>query len=130
EVLIDALERKLANPRSGGLDRIVDLVTTLVSQKRAGQPDVGLLRYQLFTGAVGALRAAEDRGITRALFMIHDFVPPKFSAIRRMQNQADLNVWLARVSGGAYVSLDADCVVGPISLPVSGLLRGTAKLYV
>jgi hypothetical protein len=130
EVMLDALERKLASPRSGALARVVDLTLTLLGAKKPGQRDVGALRYQLFTGAVGALRAAEDRGVSRAIFLIHDFVAPKFNPVRRLQNQVDLADWLARVSGGEYSALDDNVVVGPIRLPESALLTGTARLYV
>lgn len=129
-VLVEALERKIAMPRSGALDRVVDLASALLGPRQASQPGVGTLRYQLFTGAVGALRAAEDHGLSRAVFLIHDFVPPKFDRQRRVQNQADLDSWLARVSGGEHCSLDSDGVVGPIRVHPSGLLRGTAALYV
>src|SRR6185312_14529105 len=75
-LLVDALERKLAAPQSGALDRVVDLAVALLGPKQPSQADVGRLRYQLFTGAVGALRAAEERRISRAVFLIHDFIAP------------------------------------------------------
>ena len=69
-----ALEHKIAAPRSGALDRAVDLASALLGPKQASQAGVGTLRYQLFTGAVGALRAAEDRGLSRAVLVIHAWV--------------------------------------------------------
>ena len=130
EVLVNAFEARVANPRSGAVARALDLVTTLLGPRGPGDTKLGALRYQLFTAAVGALREAEDRKLTRAVLLIHEFVTDATSDVKHLVNDADLGLWLSRLSRGRYLSVPKNTVVGPIDIPGSPLLSGTARLYV
>ncbi|MCU0647504.1 MAG: hypothetical protein MUF00_05885 [Gemmatimonadaceae bacterium] len=130
DVLVDALEAKIANPGSGALARAQDLALSMLSPREAGWPGVAELRYQLFTAAVGVLRAAESRGITRAVLLIHEFETVATDDERHAANATALNAWLHRVSRGRYAALDAGRMVGPVRLQPGPLLTGRAVLYV
>jgi len=129
-VLEDALERLAANSSSGGVARVADLVSSLLSAAPKGSPSVAQLRYQLFTAAAGALAYAEAHGISRAVLFIQEFVTPKTTDEKHQQNADDLNRWLLRVSAGAHASLPDRQLLGPIAVPAAPLLTGKAALYV
>lgn len=130
EVLADAMETKVAKPKSEALDRVRDLVLSLLREREAAQAVVGDLRYQLFTAAVGVLREAERRGLSRAVLLIHEFVTDETTDGKHHANGVDLNHWLERVSGGEFLTLSGNSLVGPINVPGAPLLNGSAALYV
>jgi predicted nucleic acid-binding protein len=130
EVLVSALETKIAKPKSQALDRAVDLVQSLLREREGAHASVGELRCQLFTGAVGVLREAERRGIGRAVLLIHEFVTDETIDSKHAANSDDLNRWLERVSQGTFRTLAGNTLVGPISVPGAPLLKGIATLYV
>jgi hypothetical protein len=130
EVLVAALEAKVASSASGALDRAAELAVTLLHRRNPGTRDLGTLRYQLFAAAVGVLREAERRGITRAVLLVQEFVSDETRDDKHAANTADLNAWLERVSGGQFVRLDANAMVGPITVPEGPLVAGTAQLFV
>lgn len=130
DVLVDAVEARLENPRSGGLARAVDLVTTLLGPREIGGMKLGALRYQLLTAAVGALREAEKRNIHRAVLLIHEFVTDATTDARHALNDADLFSWLKRVSRGRHLSVKSNSVIGPMDIPGPPLLSGPTRLYV
>lgn len=130
EVLVAALEAKIANHASGALARVEELVETLLPPRETGTRDLGTLRYQLFTGAVGVLREAERRGLDRAVLLIHEFVTDETRDDLHVANASDLNAWLTRVSGGQFTRVEANTMVGPIVVPLGPLVSGTARLFV
>lgn len=130
EVMRDAIERLAGAPKSGGVSRISDLVASLLPIAPAGAVAVADLRYQLLTAAAGALRYAEERGVTRAVLLIQEFVTAATEDAKHASNQADLENWLHRVSAGRCRALADRTLVGPFSVPGPPLLRGDALLYV
>ena len=130
KVVEDARKRLAANPRSGGLARIADLVASLLpSAADHAERDVEL-RYQLFTAAAGVLAYAENHGIHRAVLYVQEFVTPETTDDNHRVNGDDLNRWLHRVSAGAHSSISDRTLVGPISIPGAPLFAGRAALYV
>ena len=90
---------------------------------------MGMLRYQLFTAAVGALREAERRGISRTVLLIHEFVTPLTADDKHARNHRDLDAWLRRVSGGRYETAAPGVLLGPISVPGRPLMFGPGQFY-
>lgn len=130
DVLSAALESKIKNSDSGALARAQDLAVSLLSARAKGQAKVGALRYQLFTAAVGVLRAAEYRGIERAVLLVHEFITDATTDKEHASNASDLDDWLLRASSGQFAHLGANTMVGPIVVGPSDLLKGTARLFV
>jgi hypothetical protein len=129
EVLSDAAEARLKNPRSGAMSRAHDLMTSMIPPQVGRSSEDDGLRYQLFTAAVGALRYAEQRRIARVLLLIHEFVTDATSDAKHLKNATDLDAWLSRISNGQYPSIKSGSVVGPVSLPGAPLLASTSRLY-
>lgn len=129
-VLAEALEARLANPRSGALERAVDLAKALLPAHRAGHPAVAGLRYQLFTAAVGALCEAERRDISRVVLMIHEFVTDVTTDSNHERNASDLDAWISRISDGAHTSVPSERLIGPIRVPGTPSTRGPGMLFV
>ncbi len=130
EVLVDAVETRIAKPRSMALVRVHDLLVSVLGRRGSGQAVVGDLRYQLFTAAVGVLREAERRGASRATLLIHEFVTDATVDHKHAANDRDLNQWLERVSNGEFRTLSGNAIVGPIHVTGAPLLKGSAALYV
>jgi hypothetical protein len=128
--LVDAVEARLENPRSGAIDRAIDLITTLLGPLAPGDAKVGELRYQLFAAAVGALRECERRKLQRAVLLVHEFVTDETMDHNHEINDRDLCSWLRRISRGQYNSVPHNSIVGPITVPGTPLLSGSTRLYV
>jgi hypothetical protein len=71
DVLNTALERAVSNPRSGGIERVVELVRGLVPPRVTDTVSIGELRYQLLTGIAGTLSLAAEHKAERAIFIVH-----------------------------------------------------------
>lgn len=130
EVLDDALERLAGSPSSGGVARVADLVAALVPAGVAGTARVSQLRYQLLTAAAGALRFAEDQGVSRAVLLIQEFVTHATDDARHHENHRDLDAFVARLSGGRVMEVGEGRLLGPFVVPARPLLKGDARLYV
>lgn len=130
EVMHDGIERLAGVPQSGGVARIADLVASLLPIAPTGAVPVVDLRYQLLTAAGGALRYAEEHGVTRAVLLIQEFVTAATADAKHASNQTDLENWLYRVSAGRYRAIEDRTLVGPFRVPGPPLLRGEALLYV
>jgi hypothetical protein len=105
EALSEAVERRLANPRSGGVARIEDLAASLLGPRDRGTPGIGGLRYQLLTATAGALKAAADRKVDRVVLLIHEFHTNHTTDERHATNAVDLNRFVARLTRGGVTSV-------------------------
>ena len=130
EVLDAALERTVANPRSGGVERVVELVRALVPFRAPDTVSVGELRYQLLTGVAGTLALAAERRVERAIFIIHVFETEKTSSRRLAANAKDTDQFVHRLSSGAVTRLDDGVLVGPIQVRGMALSAKPAALYI
>ncbi len=125
-----ALETLLKNPRSGKVDRIVELGQSLFHPSTANEPLVALLRYQLLTATAGTLAHAVSIGADRAVLIVHEFVTSKTSAKLLAENHADLSQFVARLSAGSVAAVESGVLYGPFVLPGEPLFEKPAAFYV
>jgi hypothetical protein len=129
EALVASLERYLGNDRSKGIDRIQQLAKALMGAKRAGDPPVGDLRYQLLTACAGALAEAERQGCPRALLLVHEFLTDKTEDEKHRRNAEDLNAFAHRLSHGAVTNIGHGEIVGPLTVPGAPLVPPAVQLF-
>jgi len=125
-----ALERAIANPRSGGVERVIDLVRGLVPPRQPDTVSVGELRYQLLTGIAGSLALAAEHHTARAVFIVHVFETAKTSTRLLEANVNDASQFVRRLSSGSVTSLGEGVLVGPIQVRGAALSAKPAALYI
>lgn len=130
DVLHETLERLLENPRSGGLNRVIDLARSLLPARVEGQPHVQDLRYQLLTAAAGTVAFARTIGASRAVLFVHEFVTAKTSRKNLARNAADYVHFVHRLSGGTVRAAGSGMLHGPFRVPGAPLFDEPALLYV
>lgn len=124
DALAASLERRITEGRSNGIARVEQLAAALLGPLKEGQRSVGHLRYQLLTATGGALAAAEEDGVNRAVLAIHEFITTETEDEAHATNAKDLNVFVRRLSRGAISEVKPGTLYGPIVLsPVSGTKR-------
>lgn len=128
ERTLDAARTRLAaNPRSNGVRRITQLLEAIV-----GSPDCeryGNLRYQLLTATAGALCEAERKGCRRAVVLIHEFLTRKTDDQKHDSNAADLDRFVADLSGGHVNRVVPGQLFGPFFVPGYPLTSTRIALY-
>lgn len=133
EALVAALEQRLVSPRSKAVDRIEDLVVSILRSQR--RPDgrkervsLGRLRYQLLAAVAGTLAFAARNDAPLAALVVHEFVTDRTRDARHHANAADLREFIERL--GASSSSAGPWLVGPISIPGAPLFRPGAELLI
>ena len=132
EELGPTLEKQLTHatsPNSKIPDRLDELCQTLFARPYAVEPPLCDLRYQLFTGSVGALKAAEEHQCSAGLFFVHEFVGSATDKEKLRRNEADINAFVYLLSDGEHAELKPGKVIGPFKPRAGGLSRALA-LYV
>jgi hypothetical protein len=112
-----ALERCITNPRSRGVERITDLVTSLLPPWKKGLPHVGGLHYQLLTAVAGTLAYAIDNAAQYAVLVVHEFVTAKTKDERHAFNAKAYCDFLHRLQGERLLDEEADGLAGPFKIP-------------
>lgn len=130
QVLADAVDRRAHGERSGVVTRVEQLAAALLPPPRRGLPPLGSLRYQLLTGAAGALAHADEIGASRAVLIIHEFVTEKTEDRLHAANYADLSAFVTRLSDGAHATVEAGRLLGPVAVPGAPLFERAAALYI
>jgi hypothetical protein len=125
-----ALERLLANPRSGAVARLVELAQSLLSSRVPGTSAVSELRYQLFTAVAGTLALAAAIEADRAVVVVHEFHTSQTSLRRLADNAADLDRFVARLSQGSVRAIAPGILAGPFTIPGEPLFPRAAALYI
>lgn len=130
QALSAAIERKLANPRSNGLARIEQLGAALFGPRRSGEPELGDLGYQLLTATAGALAAAAEHGMSRAVLLVHEFATANTSDLKHEINARDLRSFAHRLSHGSIAELAPGRLYGPVLVPGAPLFETVPRLYI
>ncbi len=130
EVMSDALERLVRNPRSRGVARVQDLARALFRAHVQGLPKVGDLRYQLLTAVAGTIAYAQQHGARLAVLVIHEFVTPKTRDDRHARNCKDYQDFLARLNGQSSAQSAGVGMVGPFRIPGEPLFEEIPSLLV
>ncbi len=125
-----ALERRIANPRSRGVDRIVALAESLFGGQQGASLPVGELRYQLLTSLAGAIAASRDRRNCRVVLLVEEFVTGKTSEMHRDRNAEDLNAFAHRLTQGRVATCEPGFVHGPIAIPGEPLFDLVPRLFI
>jgi hypothetical protein len=130
DVLNIALERAVANPRSGGIERVVELVRGVVPARAPDTVPISELRYQLLTGIAGALAVAAEHKAERAIFILHVLETSKTSSQLLAANAEDASQFVRRLSSGSIEHLEEGILHGPIHVRGEALSARPAALYV
>lgn len=130
DALAAALEAKLKNPRSQALERVQELVETLLGPKGQGDPGLSRIRYQLLTATAGLLAEAGRRGIDRAVLAIQEFCSERTNDQIQARNAADFNAFLQRLTSNQVSKLSSGHIVGPLHVPKGPAVTPDIKLYV
>lgn len=102
DALADALERRLANPASRGIQRIEQLSLALFGTRQGrSEPSLRHLRYQLLTATAGAIHIAASQRISRVVLLIHEFRTDVTEDAKHEANSRDLGGFVRRLSRGA-----------------------------
>lgn len=81
------------------MTRVQQLAAALLPEPWDGAPPFGALGYQLLAAA-GALAFAREVDATRAVLVIHEFVPDAAESPKHVRNAADLDAFRLRVFDG------------------------------
>ena len=130
DALADAVERRLVNPGSRGVERIQGLAAALLEPKRRGEARLGRLRYQLLTAVAGAVAVAVKEGGCRVVFLVHEFRTSKTVDKKHATNARDLDEFVHRLTHGAVPHIEAGTVRGPIQLRPSALFDTIPPLFI
>ena len=117
KTLADAVERKLANPHSRGIQRVEELIQSLFSPRQKGYPHVAGLRYQLLTAAGGTLAYATKENASIAVLILHEFVTEETNDENLTRNDSDYLNFLHRLGEAQTSASDTAVLRGPFSFP-------------
>jgi hypothetical protein len=95
--------------------RLDGLIEDLAATTLEATPELGELRYQLFSGVAGTLAAA--RPGDQAAFVVHEFKTQKTTKRRRDANAKAIALFVEQVLGGAGPAAGEWWLVGPFTLP-------------
>ena len=130
ETLRNALERRVTNSRSRGVDRVQHLAPALFYERSGGRsPVVTSLRYQLLTATAAALAEAARQEAARAVLLVHEFHTDLTAADKIRSNADDLNRFVQRLSRGAVAEVEEGRLLGPFQVPGRPLFSPAPDLY-
>lgn len=130
EVFDAALEHAVANPRSGGVEQVVELVRALVPPRTPDTVSIGELRLRLLLGVAGTLALAAQHHAARGIFILHVLETSGTTASLLQANADDANQFVRRLSSGAAEELVEGRLVGPIQVRGAALSQRPAALYI
>lgn len=130
DTLMDALERYIPQHRGGGMERVRDLVASLLSPAMKDLPGLRSVRYQLLTAVAGTLAWANKIGATRCALIIHEFHSANTKSQDTARNATDLNSFMARLTGGSVSSIEKNTLLGPFKVRGKPLFDDPAQLYI
>jgi len=129
--LRDALERRVVNPRSRGVDRVQQLAGALFHERSGrSSPVVTSLPYQLLTATAAALAEAARQEAARAVLLVHEFHTELTAADKTRSNADDLNRFVQRLSRGAVDEVEEGRLLGPFQVPGHPPFSPAPDLYV
>jgi len=107
--------------------RVEHLCRALFGATPAERPELKGLRYQLLNATAATLIAAQERGIGKAVFVIHEFVT---TDDRKMQaNHNALVDFVRELSRSTIRSFGVGAIVGPLSIPGGPHVPAHIPLY-
>lgn len=130
QTMADALERRIENSASRGVERVVGLVQAMLPVRGKGQPKAGELRYQLLTAAAGSLAYARDAGASFAVLVIHEFKTDKTCDQRHARNAEDYQAFLSRLGGVQAVGPEPPSGMHWFTVPGTPLFAPGSRLLI
>ena len=130
QTLLDALERRLENPKSNRIARIEQLSTALFGTRSKYGVYLGDLRYQLLTACAGALCEAERKKYSRSIMLVHEFITSATVDENHARNEVDLNNFVNRLSHGVITKVPIGQLCGPFFVPGKPLFNSRVALYI
>lgn len=127
---INALERKLENYKSQGVERIIDLLKSILPSQTKSLPKLDKIRYQLLTGVAGTIAYANSIKSKYAIFIVHEFHTSKTSLKKIEANSLDLENFMKRLSNSFITSIVPGKLYGPFSIPGLPLFKDIPDLYI
>ena len=112
-----ALERRIDNPRSRGVERISDLATSLLTPWSKGLPHIDGLFYQLLTATAGTLAYAIQNKASPAVLIVHEFVTDKTDDAKHASNAKAYRDFIRRLYGDALLDKELRGLIGPFTVP-------------
>jgi hypothetical protein len=129
EVLSRAVRKIVSEEPTNAVLRVQQLSAAMLPPAEEGTPKVGELRYQLLTGAAGAIAHAIKEHACCAVFIVHEFISSETQDVKHRANEEDWNRFVKRMTRGAIASLAPGRLVGPITVPGAPLFRSPPPLY-
>ena len=130
ERLAAAVKERVARPNSNAEARVRSLCRDLFQGANPEDDAIGSLRYQLLIAVAGALAEAGRRSSQRAVLLVHEFVTAATDDRLHARNDADLRLFVRRLSRGGTELPGAGELVGPIRIQTVDGLGGHVALYV
>lgn len=130
DVLADAYDRRLANPRSGGAQRVEQLVNALFGPPAARMTPLRAIRYQLLTATAGTLAWARACSANRAVLLVHEFRSTETDPRLRDRNAVDLLRFVRRIARQPDLTHATGSLIGPILVPGAPLFDSPPALYI
>lgn len=97
--------------RTNAPQRLERLLADLAGTSLEARPELGKLRYQLFSGVAGTLAAAGPDD--QAAFVVHEFKTPRTTQRRRNANAADIASFVEQVFGRVVPAGEEWWLLGP-----------------
>lgn len=130
EALAAAVERKLGNPRSKGVERIEHLAAALLGPRRKGEPRLAEIRYQLLAAVAGAVAAAPKKGGQRVILLVQEFRTRRTTDANHAANARDLDIFVRRLSHGQVPRIRNGVIHGPLEIPGKPLFGSSPQLFI
>jgi hypothetical protein len=136
EVLERGIRKIASDQQTQSIARVQALAGSLLPARASATAELGQIRYQLLTATAGAIAFAIEQDAAAAILLVHEFHTDKTLPARHALNAADLDAFVARISGGEIRGITDGQLAGPIVVKgplfsrVTDLYVGKAVRYV
>jgi hypothetical protein len=128
--LVAASRRLAQEVPVSSFERITRLGSALFRPRTGGEPYLGELRYQLLLAIAGVLAHAGERGVRKAVLMVHEFRNHTTNDAFLTDNQRDLERVVKRLASDETRALPMNQLVGPFEVPGNEFVSGNVELYI
>jgi len=111
-----AMRRIDRNEATNAPQRLKELTVALAGSTVDTEPELGKLRYQLFSAIAGTLAAAEPTR-SQAVFVVHEFITDKTTDALHAANEEALAAFVERVFAARPPAGEASWLMGPLHVP-------------
>jgi hypothetical protein len=125
-----AAKRAALNDRSGGIDRVHDLIAALFSPRTAKNSEISGLRYQLLTAVAGTIAYAKTEGASKAVLVVHEFKTTATEDGLHTRNANDLDRFLNSLASKRATEPTMAAVWGSFKISGAPLFADVPPLYI